>query len=102
VRTLATVVAELDVLQELDGEPNEDTATLKRVRQSRRNQLWRVAHAYDPDVAVRLIAWFPPGRQDTVVVALFAGDKAHMGDVFYDSVATRAGRRCDYQLPARH
>lgn len=90
VRTLALVTAELDVLQELNGEPSDDTATLKRVRQSRRNQVWRVAHAYDPDVAVRLIAWFPPGRRDTVVVALFAGDKARMGDVFYDSVGARA------------
>lgn len=89
-RTLALVTAELEVLQELDGEPDDDTATLKRVRQSRRNQIWRVAHGYDPEVAVRLIAWFPPDQRDTVVVALFAGDKARMGDVFYDSVGTRA------------
>jgi len=40
--------------------------------------------------AVRLIVWFPPERPDQVVVALFAGDKAHIGDVFYDSVGTRA------------
>lgn len=90
VRTLTLVTAELEVLQELDGEPDEDTATLKRVRQSRRNQVWRVAHAYEQDVAVRLIAWFPPEKSNTVVVALFAGDKARMGDVFYDSVGTRA------------
>ncbi len=47
------------------------------------------SHAYDPEVAVRLIRWFPPDR-GTVVVALFAADKARLGDVFYDGVAARA------------
>jgi len=59
------------------------------VRQSKRYPLWRVSHAYDQAVAVRLICWFPPGA-DTVVVTLLAGDKAKTGDVFYDSVASRA------------
>ena len=45
--------------------------------------------AYDPEVAVRLICWFPPDT-GTVVVALFAADKARLGDVFYDGVAARA------------
>jgi hypothetical protein len=40
-------------------------------------------------VAVRLICWFPPDT-GTVVVALFAVDKARLGDVFYDGVAARA------------
>ncbi|WP_199238379.1 hypothetical protein [Kribbella steppae] len=40
-------------------------------------------------MAVRLICWFPP-ESDTVVVALFAGDKARIGDVFYNSVGARA------------
>jgi hypothetical protein len=40
-------------------------------------------------VAVRLICWFPP-EADTVVVTLFAADKATIGDVFYNSVANRA------------
>jgi hypothetical protein len=61
---------------------------LKRVRQSRRYPVWRVSHPYDPDVAIRLICWFPDDQH--AVVALFAGDKARMGDVFYDSVGTRA------------
>jgi len=39
---------------------------------------------------VRLIVWFPPEERDRVVVALFAGEKASMGDVFYNSVASRA------------
>lgn len=38
---------------------------------------------------MRLICWFPPD-EGTVVVALFSGDKANMGDVFYDSVGSRA------------
>ena len=50
----------------------------------------RVAHPFHAEVAVRLIVWFPPGDPGTVVVALFAGDKARMGDVFYDSVGARA------------
>lgn len=40
-------------------------------------------------MAVRLICWFPP-RASTVVVALFAGDKAAIGDVWYGSVASQA------------
>jgi hypothetical protein len=87
---LDLVYAELEYLQDLKESPSEDTATLKRVRQSRNNLVWRVAHPYRPGVAVRLIVWFPPDRPDQVVVALFAGDKANMGDVFYDSVGARA------------
>jgi hypothetical protein len=51
--------------------------------------LWRVSHAYDPEAAVRLICWFSPDT-GTVVVTLFAVDKARLGDVFYDGVAARA------------
>ncbi|HET6985399.1 MAG TPA: hypothetical protein VFI00_02250 [Kribbella sp.] len=40
-------------------------------------------------VAVRLICWFPPDS-DTVVVALFAGDTARIGDALYNSVGGRA------------
>lgn len=47
-----------------------------------------------PTVAVRLICWFPP-KADTVVVALFAGEKARFGDAFYDSVAARADPTID-------
>ncbi len=42
----------------------------------------------------RLICWFPPD-EETVVVALFSGDKANMGDVFYDSVGRRADQIID-------
>ena len=64
------------------------------VRQSSRYELWRVSHAYHPQVAVRLICWFPPGA-GTVVVALYATDKAKLGDVFYDGVAARADPMID-------
>lgn len=50
--------------------------------------MWRLSHPYNADVAVRLIVWFPDDQ--TAVIALFAGDKARMGDIFYDSVGTRA------------
>ena len=91
-RTVLTYVARaLDQLRNLPEPPVRDseTATLRWVRQSRRYPLWRVSHAYDPAVAVRLICWFPPDR-GTVVVALFAADKARPGDVFYDGVAAPA------------
>ncbi|GIH24630.1 hypothetical protein Aph01nite_29400 [Acrocarpospora phusangensis] len=38
---------------------------------------------------MRLICWFPPGTGKMVVV-LCAGDKARLGDLFYNSVAVRA------------
>ncbi len=64
------------------------------MRQSRRYELWRVSHAFHPTLAVRLICWFPAGT-GTVVVALFAADKAKLGDVFYDGVAARADPMID-------
>jgi hypothetical protein len=87
---LDLVYAQLTYLQDLKGEPLDDTPTLKRVRQSRGYPVWRVAHPFVEGVAVRLIVWFLPDRPAELVVALFAGDKANMGDVFYDSVGTRA------------
>ena len=91
-RTVLVYVARaLDQLRNLPEPPVRDseTATLRWVRQSRRYPLWRVSHAYDPEVAVRLICWVPPDT-GTVVVALFAAEKARLGDVFYDGVAARA------------
>lgn len=92
-KRLDLLLAEIAVLDELDGPPAEETAALKRVRQSRRYPVWRVAHPFVPGIAVRLIVWFPSNGR--VVVALFATDKAHMGDVFYDSVGTRADAAID-------
>lgn len=91
VKTYNYIAAAFDLLRRLAGAPDLDngTAQLKPVRQSRRYQVWRTAHPFDPDVAVRLIVWFPPGR-DSAVVTLFAGDKKSIGDVWYSSVGTRA------------
>jgi len=85
---------ELTYLKGLEAKPVEDTATLKRVRQSSKHQVWRLSHGFDPDMAVRLICWFNPLGSD-VVVTLFFGDKAQMGDVFYDSVGSRSDQIID-------
>lgn len=79
----------LKQLRDLEVAPTEDTAMVKRVRQSRVHKVWRISHPYREGIALRLILWFPPvdGR---VVVTLFAVEKASMGDVFYDSVGSRA------------
>lgn len=87
---LALVEAELDFLQDLDAEPTLNTPTLRRVMQARRYPVWRVAHPFVAEAAIRLIVWFPPERPTEVVVVLFAADKAQMGDVFYNSVGSRA------------
>lgn len=78
-------------LRDLDSAPVQDTAMIKRVRQSKQHPVWPVSHPYVAGVALRLICWFPPD-EDRVVVALFSGDKASMGDVFYDTVGVRADR----------
>jgi hypothetical protein len=95
---LALVDAELDVLKDLQAPPEGNTPTLRRVVQSRRHQLWRLAHPFVSGVAIRLIVWFPPDRPGEVVVALFGADKAQMGNVFYDSVGPRADAAIDSYL----
>lgn len=73
---LDRLIVGLRLLERLDAEPIEDSAGLKRVRQSGRHPVRRLSHPFHPRVAVRLIVWFPLGQSDRVVVALFAGDKA--------------------------
>lgn len=58
-RLLVVATALLKELNDLPATPAEETATFKLVQQARRHELWRVAHPFDPDVAVRLICWFP-------------------------------------------
>lgn len=58
----------LQALVDLEGKPDEESATFKRVRPARRHELWRVAHPFDPEHTVRIICWFPD--QQTVVVAI--------------------------------
>jgi hypothetical protein len=93
---LRFVAEALTLLRELSAAPSRqsETADLKWVRQSRRYALWRISHPYHPKVAIRLICWFPPNA-DTVVVTLFAGDKARIGDIWYSSVANRADALID-------
>jgi hypothetical protein len=93
-RLYELLAAMLVQLRGLDGEPDVETAMLKRVRQSGRYTVWRQSHPYEPGIALRIICWFPAGG-DRVVVALFSGDKASMGDVFYDSVGSRADQIID-------
>jgi hypothetical protein len=88
-RQLGRAIDALNQLRTLQAPPAVDMPDLKRVRQSKTYIVWRTAHPYDPEIAFRLICWFPPDSS-TVVVALFAADKARMGDVFYNSVGARA------------
>jgi hypothetical protein len=90
-KTYNYIAAAFDLLRRISEVPDleDGTAQLKPVRQRRRYQVWRTAHAFDPDVAVRLIVWFPPDSA-TAVVTLFGGDKKNIGDVWYSSVGTRA------------
>ncbi|GAA0526948.1 hypothetical protein GCM10010172_04390 [Paractinoplanes ferrugineus] len=85
---LDIVLAQLSYLQELKDPPEADTPTLRRVRQSGAYPVWRVSHPYREGVAIRLIVWFPAEAPPMII--LFANDKAVMGDVFYDSVGSRA------------
>ncbi len=98
-KTYNYIATAFDLLRRLTSAPDVDagTAQLKPVRQKRRYQVWRTAHPFDPDVAVRLIVWFPPGAA-TAVVTLFAGDKKAIGDVWYSSVGTRADAAIDRWL----
>lgn len=86
---LARATDALAQLRNLTEPPPADIPDLRRVRQSKEFQVWRTAHPFDPDIAFRLICWFPPDNT-TIVVALFGADKAQMGDVFYNSVGNRA------------
>lgn len=89
----------LGALRDLPGKPVEESATFKPVRQARRHELWRVAHPYHPDVAVRIIVWFPPAGG--VVVAVFSFDKAAQGDVWYARAAREGEAAVDQLLRQR-
>ena len=89
--------AALRFLRSLPARPSDDLPPiLKRVRQARRHQIWRVSHPYDPGAAVRVLCWFP--EADTAVVALVGGDKASIGDLWYDSATPRAELAVDHWL----
>ncbi len=91
--------AALRFLSQLPTSPREDLPpTLKRVRQARRHPIWRVSHPYHPNVAIRVLCWFP--TSDVVVVALVGGDKVRIGDDWYDSASARAEALVDLWLQA--
>ncbi len=91
-----TLLALLSAVRDLQSKPHEESATFKRVQQARRHELWRVAHPFDPDVAVRLIIWFAPTGE--VVVAVFSFDKARQGDVWYARAAAEGQLAVDQWL----
>ena len=70
---------------ELVAEPTQDSATFKRVRQATRHRLWPVAHPFRPQVALRIILWFPDPH--TVVLALLGHHKAQSGDAWFGCAA---------------
>jgi hypothetical protein len=84
------------VLRDLQAKPTVESATLKRVRQATRHEIWRIAHPFDPAVAVRILCWFPD--DETAVVALIGGDKAGISDVWYESATRRAEAEVDQWL----
>lgn len=101
IAQLARINAAFEVLENLTAEPDQETPTLKRVRQSGRNMVWRIAHPYTPGVAIRLIVWFPPQRPGEVVVVLFGADKGRDGRcLLRQRRLTR--RRSNQHLPADH
>lgn len=94
------MTAALTDLAALEEPPSVDLPGLKRVRQSRRYPVWRTSHLFDEGVAVRVICWFPPNT-DVVVVALFAGDKAQMGECVLQQ-RRYSCRRCDRAVALRN
>lgn len=92
-QTRTQALALLGYLRDLPERPESETATLKRVRQAKRHEIWRLAHPFDPEVAIRILCWFPDAN--TAVVALVGGDKVRIGDVWYDSATPRAEAAVD-------
>ena len=92
---LARTADLLGALRDLRAKPVEESATFKRVRQARRHEIWRVAHPFDPHVAVRILCWFPSEQPETVVIALIGGDKKVIQDLWYDSATPRAEAAVD-------
>jgi hypothetical protein len=95
-RLLMVATALLKELGDLPARPTEEPATFKRVQRARRHELWRVAHPFDPDVAVRVICWFPTAEE--VVIALVGFDKKAIGDAFHASAAARGEAMVDAWL----
>jgi hypothetical protein len=83
----------LGALQALDETPIENSPPfIVRVRQARRYRIWRLGHPYRDDIAIRIMVWFDGGE---AVICLVAGNKAHLGDLWYDYAAPLAEAEID-------
>lgn len=80
----------------LPHEPVEESVTFKRVQQARKHRLWRVSHPYRPNIALRIILWFPD--PSSVVIALLGHNKAQTGDAWYGYAATQGQAIVDQYL----
>ncbi|MCU1668052.1 MAG: hypothetical protein JWP40_979 [Blastococcus sp.] len=83
-------------LRQLNRPPEGESATLKRVMQARRHELWRVRHPYRESLALRIICYFPD--QETVVLALLGFNKHPIGDIWYDRAAKESEALVDQYL----
>lgn len=86
---LELLVAMLAELQDLEHTPTaEDEPTFKPIRRSGTHRLYRISHPFRSRIAVRVVVWFH--HDQALAVAVLLTDKAAKGDVFYDSVGSRA------------
>jgi hypothetical protein len=83
-------------LLELSGPPDEESATLRRVVQAKRHELWRVSHPYRRNLALRIVCFFPD--VDTVVLALMGFNKHPVGDTWYGRAATEGQAMVDQYM----
>ncbi len=90
------LAAMLKRLVDLPGVPTGETDAIKRVKQARRHNVWRVSHPHRADTAIRVLVWFTP--QGTAVVAVVGFDKHPLGDLRYDSATRRAEAIIDQLL----
>jgi hypothetical protein len=88
--------AQMEFLTELELEPEEESPTMMKIRQSGKYQLWRVSHRFISGIAVRTVAWFPDDK--TMVLVAIGAEKSSIGDLFYDSIAKRADAAIDRYL----
>ncbi len=88
------VAALLNYLNALVEPPEEGTATLQRLVQAKRHQLWRIKHPHHNDYAYRLIIWFSD-HEPGVAYILFGGDKHDLDDVFYNRATNESQNRVD-------
>lgn len=82
----AVAVALLQALNDLPAKPDEESLTSSESGRPDAMSRDRLP-PHDPDVAVRIICWFP--ANDQIVLVLVGFDKKSIGDVFHASAAAR-------------